>query len=377
MTVLSAVFHGVEIPECLLATELQHHRAATLSQARTLAGRALATKAVLLARARELDLRVIPERNSQGQEETLDEALIRAVLNEEVEVEPTSDAEIWAVYDSNPDGFMSPPLLEASHILLAPADESPGALEAARRKADMLIAELQANPSGFTRMAATQSACPSASEGGSLGQLRPGDVLPVIWTALIAMETQSIGSKPVPSEHGWHILRLDHRTNGERLPLDYVRPHIAMQLEARSWTRSAARYVEALLAKSVAKPGLCLSENGQLEYGHGVVARVDGLLGNALSDAKVAYEVLSEATRARLDQAAAREGRMPSDYLSGIIGTYLSQADDEAWTQLISRLRDSQDPLTDSLELIAARQLPPQQITHTLIKMRSGKQVTA
>ena len=81
MTQMTSVFHGVEIPEALLAGEMQNHRAASLSEARAQAGRALAIRARLLARARELGLHPEPERNEDGQEETAEEALIRAVLS--------------------------------------------------------------------------------------------------------------------------------------------------------------------------------------------------------------------------------------------------------------------------------------------------------
>jgi len=376
MTLASAVFHGVEIPESLLASELQNHQAPTLAQARVLAGRALAAKAVLLARGQDLGLVAVPEKNADGQEETPDEALIRAVLSEEVEAEPASEEAIREVYMNNPEGFRSPPLLEASHILISPADASASASQIARQQAQALISDLRADPSGFARLAASKSACPSAAEGGSLGQLRPGDVLPSIWSALNAMDAGTIGHEPVASEHGWHVLRLDHRSDGERLPFDYVRPHIAMRLEAHAWTRAAAVYVDGLLAESSANPGLCLTESGELVDGHGNVAQADGLLGQALSDVGRAYDALSPAARARLDHAASGDGEAATVLLSRMIRAFLSKADDEIWTQLISRLRDSDAPLSDSLDLIVTHQLPPQHKTHTLIAMRQGPQAT-
>ena len=127
-----AVYYGVEIPEVLLAAEMQNHSAKSLGEARAQAGRALAAKAVLLATARELELKAQPEKNTHGQEETIEEALVRAVLSEEIDVEAPSDADLRVIYDRNPEGFTTPPLLEASHILLAPKEESDTALSAAR-----------------------------------------------------------------------------------------------------------------------------------------------------------------------------------------------------------------------------------------------------
>jgi peptidyl-prolyl cis-trans isomerase C len=376
MSMAVAVFHGVEVPESLLASELQNHQAPTLAEARALAGRALAAKAVLLARGLALGLDAVPEKNSDGQEETRDEALIRTVLSEEVDAEPAADEAVRAVYERNPEGFRSPPLLEASHILIAPAEASPAAVQAAQHEARKLISDLEADPSGFARLAASKSACPSAAEGGSLGQLRPGDVLPSIWSVLNDMDAGTICPEPVLSEHGWHILRLDHRSDGERLPFDYVRPHIAMQLEAHAWTRAAAIYVDRQLADSSAHPGLCLTEAGELSDGTGNVAKADGLLGQALKDVGHAYEALGSAVRERLDLAASSDGESATALLSRMIRTFLSKADDETWTQLISRLRGSDTPLPDCLELIVSHQLPPLHKTHTLITTRHGPRTT-
>ncbi len=66
MSMAVAVFHGVEVPESLLASELQNHLAPSLAEARALAGRALAAKAVLLARGRALGLEAVPEKIPMG-----------------------------------------------------------------------------------------------------------------------------------------------------------------------------------------------------------------------------------------------------------------------------------------------------------------------
>ncbi len=369
MSKMTSVFHGVEIPESLLAAELQNHQAGSLSEARAMAGRALAVKAVLLARARELGLQAAPERNSDGQEETDEESLIRLVLSEEVEPEGIDEAAIKAVYDRRPDGFKNPPLIEASHILIAPEDTSDGALEQAGAKAQALIEDLRANPAGFAKLAAAHSACPSRAQGGSLGQLRPGDVLAGIWKALTGLDIAEIGAQPVLSEHGWHVLRVDHRSDSERLPFDYVRSHIAIRLEARAWTRAAAEYAQACLSRVSVGQGLALDEQGRLDDGNRALKQADSLLGKALMDTDTAYAALSDAARKRLD-AAASEAREPSPQTLGrAIRTFLSRADDAAWTQLISRLRDSETPLSDCLDLIIDHQLAPLHETHTLIKL--------
>ena len=62
----STVFFGVEIPETLLASEMQNHKSASMKESRQMAGRALAAKAVLLAKGEALGLSPEQEVNEQG-----------------------------------------------------------------------------------------------------------------------------------------------------------------------------------------------------------------------------------------------------------------------------------------------------------------------
>lgn len=373
MSTASSVFFGVEVPESLLATELQNHEAPSLGEARTLAGRALAAKAVLLARADELNIQAVPEHNAEGQEETEDEARVRVVLSQEVDVVPPPEARLKEIYDANPDGFRTPPLIEASHILVAPEDESAGALTGAFDLASRLIKELEDRPERFERIAANQSACPSASEGGTLGQLRPGDVLQDIWDALFALQVGEISTQPVQTEHGWHVLRLDHRADGARLPFQHVRPHISAQIEAHTWTVSAARYVDELLSQSAANPGLKLDAAGGLSDGESTTRRATDLLGSALSDTSRALSGLSADSADVVESVARSREEPPETVLRQAISSFLASADDDAWTQIISRLRDSESPLPDCLDVIVSNELPPLKAKKTLILTRGGR----
>ncbi|HAJ03342.1 MAG TPA: peptidylprolyl isomerase, partial [Brevundimonas sp.] len=79
------VIDGVALPERLVAEEAQNHPAATPEAARMAAAHALAIKALLLDRADQLGLTPRPEIDEDGREETSEEALVRAVLEAEIE----------------------------------------------------------------------------------------------------------------------------------------------------------------------------------------------------------------------------------------------------------------------------------------------------
>ena len=96
----TVVVEGVEIPEFLIAEEVQNHPSLSAAEARAAAGKALAVKALLLHRADELGLTPHPIRDEAGREETDEEALIRAVLDAEIDIESPSSAECRRVYDT-------------------------------------------------------------------------------------------------------------------------------------------------------------------------------------------------------------------------------------------------------------------------------------
>ena len=355
----SAVFFGVEIPETLIASEMQNHQAGSLKEARNLAGRALASKALLLNRGEQLALQPVQEVNETGLQETYEEAVIREVLSEEVEAGSIDETAIRKIYDDQPNAFSTPPLLEASHILIAPREDDPQNWDAAKAQAIEIIQLLQESPRKFFNMAKTVSACPSRSDGGSLGQLRPGDVLNTIWVELLKLEAGEVAENPVKTEHGWHVVRLDHRVEGRRLPFEHVKSHIRSQLEVRAWTMAAAKYVDHLLRENSGQaPSLELSEFGELVHEDSKDNKVRSILGGVFSNPEQALKFLDDVTFSRVDEAAQEQNKSAGGILTEVIPGFVTAANDEAWTQIISCLRESQTPIQDCLSIIIKHQFP-------------------
>lgn len=248
---------GVEISETAIAQEAQNHRAATGAEARAAAARALVIRALLLRRAGELNLAPEPARDAQGREETAEEALIRRVLELEAKPVEPSDAECRRVFEASAAQFTSPELFEAAHILFAPEGESTEAWAAAHARATEAIAAIAAG-GDFAAWARDCSACPTAAEGGSLGQLQRGDLAEDIERALMQLKPGQIAEAPVRSRHGWHVVHLHNRATAQLLPFETVQTYIRASLRARAWAAASARYV-AMLANSVRIEGLTLA----------------------------------------------------------------------------------------------------------------------
>lgn len=237
--------NGVAIAESAIAQEAQNHSAASGGEARAAAARALAIRELLLQRARALKLRPAPQTDEQGRLETPDEALVRQVLEAEAPAAEPSAAECKRVYEAAPERFQAPEIYAASHILFAAEEEGAPRSAAAHRRAAETI-EALASGADFAAAARTLSACPTAGDGGALGQLRRGDLAEEMEHVLLHLTPGQIAPAPVQTRFGWHVVRLDRHEAARQLPFEAALPHIRAALRARAWPAAAAQYVERL-----------------------------------------------------------------------------------------------------------------------------------
>lgn len=242
--------NGVEIEPEAIAQEIQHHPAPDAETAWVEAARALAVRELLLQEALRLGLEADPETDEAGRLEAEDDALVRAVIEQEVEPEVAGETECRRYYEANVARFRTPDLFEAAHILIEPDGADDADWAAAEAQARTVAAKVGDDAKAFAEAARAHSQCPSAQQDGSLGQIRRGELAAPVQAGIEALTEGTAGREPVRSRFGWHVLRLHRRIEGRTLPFDIVREKIADMLEARSWSMAAARYVTALAARS-------------------------------------------------------------------------------------------------------------------------------
>ena len=153
-------------------------------------------------------------------------------------------------YDNNRQRFRSPDLFEAAHILISADPEDVVGYEKATAWASSLISALQDDPGAFTALAREHSACPSAAQGGNLGQVSRGQTVPEFETFLFNLEAGQLCPVPVKTRYGVHVLRLDRRIDGRDLPFEQVRDHIAEYLVEASWRRGVTQYIRLLAGEA-------------------------------------------------------------------------------------------------------------------------------
>ena len=242
--------NGVEITPEAIAEEIPHPPAPDAETAWVEAARALAVRELLLQEAERLGIAAEPLADEADRTETEDDAVVRALLETEVSPSAPAEAECRRYYEANRERFRTPDLFEAAHILIEPEGKDDRAWDAARELAQAIITRVGDDPAAFAEAARTNSACASAQQDGSLGQIRRGELVSEVQAGLEALADGRTAREPVRSRFGWHILRLHRRIAGRTLSFDMVRDRIADMLEARSWSIEAARYVADLAARN-------------------------------------------------------------------------------------------------------------------------------
>lgn len=242
--------NGVEIKESDILAEAQNHSAETPGEALMEAARALVIRELLWQEAKLKNTRSQPIRDEDGKTETRKDAAIRALIDAEVVVPVASEDECKRFYENNPERCKSETIYEARHILIPVRSDDDRAWENALDNADGALSILSSNPEKFGELAREVSECPSAKNGGNLGQLSSGSTVPEFEAALQEMQSGSISAAPVTTRFGYHIIALDRRIDGEVLPFETIETRLRAWLEAVSWSKAVAQYISILVGKS-------------------------------------------------------------------------------------------------------------------------------
>ncbi|HMF22066.1 MAG TPA: peptidylprolyl isomerase [Pseudolabrys sp.] len=238
--------NGVTIARDAIVREMQHHPADKPVAAWQHAARALVIKELLLQRAKFLGIVPEPLTDDAGRLETADEALVRAVVDREVVVPEPDDGTCRRYYERNSAHFRSPNIYEVSHILFAALPADSEAYGRARADAEAVLAALRESPERFAALAKTHSRCPSAEQGGNLGQVTLGQTTPEFERALVVLAPGELCAEPVATRYGFHIIRLERKHQGRTLPYEMVADRIAAYLREAVRRRADAQYVARL-----------------------------------------------------------------------------------------------------------------------------------
>lgn len=190
----------------------------------------------------------------------LDEANFAAALERELRVEAVmekvgtrvesvNDMDIDLYYQYHPEQFRRPEMRKVRHILITINDTIPeNTREEAYKRIDVIAARLKKEPGRFEEQALKHSECPTALDGGKLGDLPRGKLFPELDKVLFELKEGEV-SGVLESELGFHVLRCDTITKAGLLGCDIARQHIRKLLEKKRKRAYQQFWVKELLKK--------------------------------------------------------------------------------------------------------------------------------
>ena len=153
-----------------------------------------------------------------------------------------SEDDIKTFYEQNLQRFSTPEERRASHILIAVNNEKTDA--DAKKEADEIYKQLQADPSKFAQLAKSKSAdLGSARQGGDLGFFQKGMMVPEFDNAVFSGKKGDLIA-PVKTQFGYHIIKIVDVKPAQAKPLKEVRAEIEALYQQQAAIRAFAEDAE-------------------------------------------------------------------------------------------------------------------------------------
>ena len=156
------------------------------------------------------------------------------------------DEELRALFEAEPERFVTPEKREVSHILAAlPSDAGADDVARARERLVALRDRITAGES-FEDLAREGSDDPgSAAGGGALGFIERGMMVPEFEEAAFALAPDQM-SDPVRSSFGWHLIKVTSVQESRGATFEEVRGQVLAQYQSREAERIYVERVETL-----------------------------------------------------------------------------------------------------------------------------------
>jgi peptidyl-prolyl cis-trans isomerase C len=172
--------------------------------------------------------------------EGTDEATIREDIKKSIMVQKfvmerfasevtVEESETRDYYDRNPQVFMQPEQVRASHILFT-VDQNATAEEvaAAKEKAENALKRYR-DGEEFSSLAQELSQCPSSAQGGDLGLFGRNQMVPEFEQKAFSLKVGEV-SEPLRTQYGFHLIRLTAKNDESRLAYDEIKDQITEHL---------------------------------------------------------------------------------------------------------------------------------------------------
>ncbi len=161
-------------------------------------------------------------------------------LQEEVvkDVAPASDEDIKKYYEDNKEQFNEPEQFEVRHILFFIDDGTKGfpaqhTDDEARKMAEDIITQLDQGQD-FAELASQKSEDSTTKTNGGLYTFTKGETVEEFSDAATALKEGEYTEKPVKTDYGYHLIKLEKIIPASQKPFDEVKQQIADYLSGQA-----------------------------------------------------------------------------------------------------------------------------------------------
>ena len=167
-------------------------------------------------------------------------------------IKAPSDAEIEKYYTEHASEFDKPPQIRVAHVLVRiPETGGSEGEDKARAKVAEVIKRAKAGED-FGQLAREISEDPGSKQnGGDLGLVRKGEMVPQFEQAAFALKAGEISSEPVRTPFGFHAIKVNEVNPGGKTPLKEVAAQIRDRISATDAERAAKAKADEARAKLI------------------------------------------------------------------------------------------------------------------------------
>ncbi len=222
----AAVVNGKSIPKAKLDKMLESTGQANNPELRERARDMLITRELISQEAMNRGVFANPAIQDQLEEARLN-ILVGAVFDDYIKRDGVSDSELKVAYDQVKGQFEGKEY-KVRHILVEKEAD-----------AKSIIAKLKAGEK-FEELAKANSKDPgSAVKGGDLDWMSPQSLVPEFSKAMVALPKGQLTEKPVKTQYGFHIIRVDDVRESKVPTMAELKPQlIEMMNQDQNWQRA-------------------------------------------------------------------------------------------------------------------------------------------
>lgn len=167
--------------------------------------------------------------------------LVNKLQEQKLEDVTIEDKKVKEHFEENKNQYKQEEQVKASHILINTEERSD---EEAKAKAQEIIDKLNEGAK-FADLAKEYSDGPTGENGGSLGYVAKGKMVPEFEEAAFAMEEDEI-SEPVKTQYGYHVIKVEGRKEEKASSYDEAKDQISETLRQQEMEKVWVEFVKEL-----------------------------------------------------------------------------------------------------------------------------------